>query len=324
MKKKNNIVPFPNLRERLLEKGWEALQAKQYKTALHFFSEANELKNDPGVELSIVVCLFELGEWEEAKDRCRRLLEKKKDDMQLLQMYLSILIQLQQYDEMETMIRQAVSNRLLAPATRDHLLQLLQFIEKMRHRSQPAFDDKDIRRLLESKRLDDQLQAIHQLEHEAIAPFLPMIQSYLLKEDNHPMAKTMLLRLLTVQRVNEPMAICKFGQTITVIPAHLDEAAKTEFATSVLKLLDRTLTDDNPSLYEIASHLWYRYVYALYPFSPLPACVERWAAALHISACELQGIEEQNEEIAERYGVTVSEIAPLCKKLYEIEKISFI
>lgn len=79
MKKKNNIVPFPNLRERLLEKGWEALQAKQYKTALHFFSEANELKNDPGVELSIVVCLFELGEWEEAKDRCRRLLEKKKD-----------------------------------------------------------------------------------------------------------------------------------------------------------------------------------------------------------------------------------------------------
>lgn len=322
--KKNNIVRFPHLHARLLEKGWEALQEKQYETALQFFLEASELKSDSELEMCIVVCFVEIGEWQEAKVRCQQLLEKKKDDVQLLQMYLSILLQLQQYEEMETIIRNALAHRFFSPATRDHLLQLLQFSEKMQHRLPRAVDDQPIRQLLESPRLDDQLQAIQQLENEPVVSYLPFIQAYLWNEANHPMAKTMVVRLLTAQRVNEQVTIRKFGQTMTVIPAELDEFATTAFAINVLQQLERTMANDNPSLYEVASHLWHRYIYALYPFPPLPSLVEHWAAALHICACHSQGIEEKTETTAKCYGVSEDDVMPLCKKLYEIEKISFI
>ncbi|GGJ70936.1 TPR repeat-containing protein YsoA [Anoxybacillus voinovskiensis] len=322
--KKNNIVRFPHLHARLLEKGWEALQEKQYETALQFFLEASELKSDSELEMCIVVCFVEIGEWKEAKARCQQLLEKKKEDVQLLQMYVSILLQLQQYEEMETVIRDALAHRFFSPATRDHLLQLLQFSEKMQHRLPRAVDDQPIRQLLESPRLDDQLQAIQQLENEQVVSYLPLIQAYLWNEANHPMAKTMVVRLLTAQRVNEQVTIRKFGQTMTVIPAELDELATTAFAINVLQQLERTMANDNPSLYEVASHLWHRYIYALYPFPPLPSLVEHWAAALHICACHSQGIEEKTETIAKRYGVGEDDVMPLCKKLYEIEEISFI
>lgn len=322
--KKNNVVHFPHLHARLLEKGWEALKEKQYETALSFFLEASELKSDPELEMCIVVCLVEIGEWQEAKARCQQLLEKKKNDVQLLQMYVSILLQLQQYEEMESVIRDALSHRFFSPATRDHMLQLLQFSEKMQHRLPRAVDDQPIRELLESPRLEDQLQAVQLLENESVGAYLSAIQAYLWNDANHPMVKTMVVRLLTAQRVNEQVTIRKFGQTMAVVPVELDEYATTEFATNVLQQLERTIANDNPSLYEVASHLWHRYIYALYPFLPLPSRVEHWAAALHICACHSQGIEEKTETITKCYGVTEDDVMPLCKKLYEIEEISFI
>lgn len=324
--KKNNIIPFPNLRERLLEKGLEALQEKQYEKALRFFYEADELKpNGPEIELSVVVCLFDLGEWEEAKKRCQRLLQEQKEyDIQILQIYLSILIHLQQYAEAEAIIQTFLQKRHLSPSIREHFVQLLQFSQKMSQRPLPAFDDQKIRRLLESNNVADQLQAIKQLEHEPIIPFLPLVKQYLANVDNHPTVKTMLLRLLTAQQINEPITVCKFGNTMTVIPAELDESTETAFAANVLKQLERILANDNPSLCETASHIWLRYVYVLYPFNPFPVCCEKWTAALHVASCRLQGLKVQNEEIVERYGVSVKEVEPLCKKLYEIEKISFI
>lgn len=327
MKKKNrNIIPFPNLRERLLEKGLDALQAKQYEKALRFFDEANELKpNDPEVELSIVVCLFELGEWEEAKRRCQRLLyEQKGDDVQLLQIYLSILIQLQQYAEVEATIQEALQKRPLSPTVREHFVQLLQFSQRMSQRLHPFLDDKEIRRLLESDHVADQLKAIKHLENDTIVPFLPIVKQYLINESNHPMAKTMMLRLLTVKNINEAVTVSKFGKTMTVIPAQLDESAETGFAINVLKQLEHTLANDSPSLYETASHIWLRYVYMLYPFLPIPTCSEIWEAALYVVACQLQGIEGRNDEIIERYGVKREEVDFCCKKLYEIEEISFV
>ncbi|WP_027409499.1 tetratricopeptide repeat protein [Anoxybacteroides tepidamans] len=324
----DNIIPFPNLRQRLLERGLEALQVKQYKKALHFFYEAEKLEpNDPEVELSMIICLFELGEWEEAKERCCRLLEEQKvDDTELLPIYLSILIQLKQYKQAEAMIYKALQNRHLSPSLRDHFIQLLQLVGKMNTPlSSTSYYNEEIRQLLKSERLTDQMKAIKQLEEkEEIEALLPILKQYLNEENNHPMAKTMVLRLLTEKKVREAITITKFGETMTVVPAQLDESIETKFAAGVLERLERDLANDNPSLYEMASEIWLRYVYILYPFSAAFSSCEAWAAALHLTACHLQGSAEPLEGIAERYGASVEEVETLYKKLYEIEEISCI
>ncbi|KXG11510.1 tetratricopeptide repeat protein [Anoxybacillus rupiensis] len=321
-----NIIPFPNLRKRLLEKGLEALKEEKYQDALYFLTEAQKLgTKESEVELSIILCLFEMGEWEEAKQRCQHLLWKKQEvtDIELLQLYLSILIHLEQYAEADEMLETALQDKKLHPHEREQLLQLLRFSRKMRS-SFSASSNEEIEQLLQSKRIEDQLKAIQRLENEHIVPLLPMLKQYLANEDNHPMAKTMLLRLLTAKKVSEELVIHKFGKIMTIIPEQLNEAIETQFATDILQKLERTLGSDSPSLYETASHIWMRYIYTLYPFAPLPVSEETWIAALHLSACRLQGIEMTITEIAERYHVCEQEVTQLCEKLYEIEEISFI
>jgi tetratricopeptide (TPR) repeat protein len=175
-KRQGKIIRFPKVRERLLEKGLEALQAKQYKEALRFFYEADEIEpNDPEVELSIIVCLFELGEWEEAKERCQHMLQKGGgDDIQILQIYLSILIHLQQYIEVEATIQTALQERRLPPSIREHFIRLLHFSQKMSERPLPLSAHEDIRLLTESENVADHMKVIKHLEHEDITPVLPI------------------------------------------------------------------------------------------------------------------------------------------------------
>jgi tetratricopeptide (TPR) repeat protein len=321
-----NIIPFPNLRKRLLEKGLEALQAKQCEKALRFFYEAEQLEPlAPEIELSVVICLFETGNWEEAKERCQRLLEQQAiDDAELFPIYVAILIQLQQYEQAEAIIEKALQRRYLPLTIREHFMQLLQFSRKMNASSSSAFYNEEIRQWLESEQAADQLKAIQQLQKGDRYLTLSLLKPYLKKESSHPMVKTMALRLLTKHRIEEPIEIVKFKTSMTVVPAELDEAAETKFAADVLQVLERELGNDNPSLQEMAAHIWLRYVYMLYPFSPEPPSREAWAAALHVTVCRLHAIEAAECEIAERYGARVQEVEELCKKLHEIEEISFI
>jgi tetratricopeptide (TPR) repeat protein len=324
-KKKGKIIRFPKVRERLIEKGLEALQAKQYKEALRFFYEADEIEpNDPEVELSIIVCLFELGEWEEAKERCQHMLQEGRgDDIQLLQIYLSILIHLQQYRQVEATIRVALQERRLPPAIREHFIRLLHFSQKMSEQPLPLSEHEDIHLLTESENVADHMKVIKQLEHEDITPVLPILKQYLVNEKNNPMTKTMILRLLTLKKVSDFVTIKKFGDTMTVAPASLDEQAQTKFAADVLHLLERNIANKNPSLYEVAADIWLRYTYVLYPFLPNNMSCEQWAAAAHITACQFQGGRVNREEIEYLYDVRMEEIDHLCRKLHEIGKISY-
>lgn len=325
-KNKGNIIQFPKLRERLLERGIEALQAKQYREALRFFYEADDIEpNDPEVELSIVVCLFELGELEEAKQRCQLMLQDGRgDDIQLLQIYLSILIHLQQYEQVEETVQAALQKRALPSSVREHFTRLLHLSQKMSEHPLPFSDNEDIRLLTESENAADHMKVIEQLENKDITPILPVLTQYLTDESYNPITKTMILRLLTLKQVRDTVTIKKFGDTMTVIPAMLDESIETHFAADVLQLLEHHLASENPSLYEIAAHIWLRYVYILYPFSPTQTSCKQWAAAVHTVACQFQGVSIPIEEIAQLYHVSLEDIKPLCKKLYEIEEISYL
>ena len=90
MERKNEkIILFPYAKERLVEEGIKALQAKRYHEALHFFHEAERLGEDSfHVKLSIVVCFCELGEFSEAERRCQMLLQENAEDVNLLQIYI--------------------------------------------------------------------------------------------------------------------------------------------------------------------------------------------------------------------------------------------
>ncbi|BDG46269.1 MULTISPECIES: tetratricopeptide repeat protein [Parageobacillus] len=325
MERKNEkIILFPRTKERLVEEGIKALQAKRYHEALRFFHEAEQLgEHSFHVKLSIVVCFCELGEFSEAEHRCRMLLRENGEDVELLQMYLSILMQLRRYEQAETVIRQALRRHSLPSAVREHLLRLLHFSRQMNERRLPSAEQDSVQQLLSSSDITEHMKVIKRLENEDITPVLFILKQYLLNKANNPITKTMVLRLLTSKNVSDVVTVEKFGKTMEVIPAKLNERSQTTFALNVLRQLENKLASKNPSLYEVAVDIWLRYTYILYPFLPDPASLDEWVAALHLAACQFQGMRTTSEKIAHMYHVQARDIDFLCKKLYEAEKISY-
>lgn len=325
MERKNDkIILFPHTKERLVEEGIKALQAKRYQEALRFFYKAEQLgEHRFHVKLSIVVCFCELGEFSEAERRCRMLLQENEEDAEILQMYLSILMQLRRYEQAETVIRQALHRRSLPAAVREHLLRLLHFSRQMAERRLPSAEQDGVQQLLSSSDITEHMRVIKQLENEDITPILFILKQYLLDKENNPITKTMVLRLLTLKNVSDVVTVEKFGQTMDVIPAKLNERSQTTFALNVLQQLENKLASKNPSLYEVAVDIWLRYTYMLYPFSPAPALLDEWMAALHLAACQFQGMPATAEKIARMYHVQAQDIDFLCQKLCEAEEISY-
>ncbi|KYD15235.1 hypothetical protein B4119_3010 [Parageobacillus caldoxylosilyticus] len=322
--KNGKVILFPRVKERLVEEGLEALQAKRYEEALYFFSEAEQLgERRFSVQLSIAVCHYELGNFHEAERRLRVLLQENEGNMDLLQMYLSILMQTHRYEQAETVIRDALRHHPLPASLRENLLNLFRFVQKMNKRPLPPAEQAKVQRLLESSDITEHMHVIRQLEKEDIVPVLPQLKQYLVNETNSPIVKTMLLRLLTLKKIDDVVIVEKFGKRIEVTPALLNEQAETAFAAELLERLEHCLASENPGLYDVAAEIWLRYTYVLYPFSPEPAASKAWMAALHFVACQFQGVPAAMEKIAARYGVSGEEIAPLCDKLCEIENFSY-
>ncbi|MEW5320855.1 tetratricopeptide repeat protein [Geobacillus thermoleovorans] len=322
--KKGKIIMFPQTKERLMEEAFAALEAKRYKEAFRFLCAAEQLGDDSfPIQLGLAVCCCELGEYDEAERRLAALLDEQPNNSDLLQMYLAVLLQTNRYSKAEKVIRDALRRPSLSVSLREQLRQLLRFSEKMNARTLPPAEWKRVRRLLESGDIAEQLQLIKQLEKEDIEPVLPLLKQYLRAPEKSPMAKTMLLRLLTGKRVNETVTVEKFGRCMEVVPSALDEQTETEFASSLLDLLEQQLAAESPSLYETAADIWLRYAYVLYPFPPEPADAAAWLAALHWMASRFQGLDVDADTLAVRYGVEASEMVGLCKKLNEIERLSF-
>jgi tetratricopeptide (TPR) repeat protein len=328
-KDKGKIIRFPRLKERLLEKGLEELQAKRYKEALHLLQEAYGMdSSDSEVELGIVICLFELGEIAQAKERCQKMLQEGKGDyFEILQVYLSILIHLQHYGEVVTTINAVLEESDLSSQLRQNLMNLLHFSEKMSQQMPiPPKRNEEIkelvRPLIESNEIVKHMAVIKQLEKEDIIPVLPVLKQVLADEKSSPLTKTMILRLLISKRIADRIIIKKFGNTLTIIPTELDENIQSRFAKEVLGIVEEHIYTYNPSLYDIAESIWLRYLYVLYPFIPEKYTRKEWAAALHVIACRYQGMEINKTEIEHLYGIDYEEISVPCKLLWEIEEIS--
>src|SRR4051812_12493282 len=98
------VVAFPNLGERLIVKGMDELGSRNFRKAATLFSQAREFDPDNDeVCMGLVVSLVELEYYEEAKALCQEMLNKGIGDyFQLINIYLMVLLQLGEHQEMVT------------------------------------------------------------------------------------------------------------------------------------------------------------------------------------------------------------------------------
>jgi tetratricopeptide (TPR) repeat protein len=324
-KKIGNVIFIPGLEQRLKDKGLESLQMKKYNEAITLLEEAKELNPEDGeILIGLVLAYFEASSYKKAKTLTNEMLLKGIGDyFQIVDLHLSILIQLHEYEEIVTTLEVLLEEKEFPPDKHSHFLTLLQFSKRMAENNKPDEDlPHSTLNLLSLHNLNEQMAVISNLADRNIRPYIAEIQDYLCSNEGHPFLKTILLTLLKDQEFDKEIRVRKFDLELKVAPAQLPEIQLQPKMKEIKKRLADILENNNPVLFDNIIGLVERIFFISFPFELQPESVNAWAAAFHLLGQDYFGIEPEIDEISNDYQVPREKIELAMTKIREVEEIS--
>ncbi|WP_047981681.1 tetratricopeptide repeat protein [Ornithinibacillus contaminans] len=267
-----NVVLFPKWEMSLKDESLKALQDKRYEEALEKL-EALLHYNVSNHEIIIgkLMCLMELGRYQEAEDTCAEIIRNKEDVhyYHYLHMYLTILFQTNKYRLLMELIEEELESDELPLVLREQFHQLYDMSEKM---------DFDIAEEKSSKYTDDLMDAVAEANHNKQWQLLVQLRtmkkepdkqaiSLLKKHDVHPVIKTAIFLWLQETNYSNLVDVHKLGKQLHINPAEIVEIKKHPTYLTILQYLSG-LEQENPTLYQFLEQLLYRYFYIHYPILP--------------------------------------------------------
>ncbi|MFS0775764.1 tetratricopeptide repeat protein [Neobacillus sp. 3P2-tot-E-2] len=331
-KRKDNIIFLPGLEKRLTDKGLESLQNKRYKEAITLLEEA--MVHDPensDILIGLVLAYFEAGAYIKAKDLANEMLLKGIGEyFHMVDLYLTILIQLHEYQEIVSTIEALFDEKEIPPDRHDHFLTILQFSKRMADNSQqePMEEVKEETHLKELKlsslkNLNEQMLAISSLAEKNIRPYMDEIKEYLNSDPGHPFLKTMLLTLLKEQEYDKKIVVKKFSEDLSVVPTELPDIQTQPRMKVIENILEAKLENSDPVLFENMKGMVERIFFISYPFELKPEAVSAWAAAFHLLVLDYLGGEPDVDDISDEYEISTEKIEQALAKIRELEEISY-
>lgn len=311
IRKMNNVLIFPGTYERLLQKGTTAFQKSDYEEAVAAYEQAYIIDREATEFLGeFALALYETKRFSLAKEVAYRLLHSGiANYFDSMELYLTILIQLQEYEEVDKTIQTLLDEEIIPEEAEPRFLYLRELAGRLSRRygelnpsPSPPFTIEQFSNWSPSR----QQLALASLE----GTDLTMIKSTLLNivEDVTvtPLVKTFALTLLQQSKVKEEVYIQKFGQRGFFIPNHLPLPGMDEQTLEILVLIENKYEQD-PSRLQFVKGLIRRYVLTMFPF--------RWE-------------EYRSEEIVEAYDQYIHhlftdeplEYTPLINMILEIEQ----
>ncbi|SDM24426.1 tetratricopeptide repeat protein [Bacillus sp. OK048] len=333
-KRKDNLIFLPGLEKRLTDRGLESLQNKRYQEAITLLEEARE--HDPensDILIGLVLAYFESGAYHKAKNRANDMLLKGIGDyFHMVDLYLTILIQLHEYHEIVTTIEALFDEKEIPPDRHDHFLTILQFSRRMAdhdgQQQDPSEQSQENRKiedlnLLSLSNLNEQMFVISSLAEKNIRPHMDEIKEFLQAESGHPFLKTMLLSLLKEQEYDKEIILEKFDMKLTVIPTELPDIQSQPKMKQIENLLEKRLESSDPVLFENMKGMLERIFYISYPFELDPQDVSAWAGAFHFLVLEYLGVDSDISDISDEYEISPKKTEQALATLRELEEISY-
>jgi tetratricopeptide (TPR) repeat protein len=328
-KRDDNVILFPGLISRLVERGMSALKEKRYYDALSCFTQTVELEPQHAqARYGLVITSIELNRLPQAKEHCRSMLDEGIGDYyEILQVYISILVQLGDYEEVAFMLEGVMEDNKFPPDKAESFYQLLQFARQMTGESQEIEEDIEEPELtrpgpelieqLEEGSMDQQLGAIQQLSRYDLQVVKDAFRSFLLAEQNNPVLKSYVLQLLKELGCEETFTVHKFGESYSVHIASLEKVFHEQFGKAVLERLEKELDQVDPTMLDMVRQMWWHFLFAVYPKSPEPVDADVWACALHRTGQRL--LSEPDDELFEQYEVEAQNVKEAEKLLQKME-----
>lgn len=331
-KRQKKIVLFPGVVDKLVGKGMEALKEKQFVTALSYFTQALQIEpNHPQGRFGVALSLIEQSRLEEAKDVTKNMLNEDIGNFyDVLQVHISLLVQLGQYDEVVTILEGIMSEERLPANMAESFYHLLHFSRQMvedgttleiadEHQEPPE----ELLQMLNEESIEKQWLAIQMLGKMANRVFFEAVKDCLKNKKFDPVLKSIILQFLKEKNIAETIEIHKFGKVVKLHTTELESVFHEKFGKNTLAVVAEQLENHNPSLFEMASQMWWHYLFVIYPIVPKPLNPNLWAAAIHKTAAEMTGLEEDDLQLAKLYQVNLEQLLECSQRMMKIEQEAF-
>lgn len=327
--KKNNIFFFPNLDKRLLEKGLDAIQQKKYKEAVPLLEEALTINPaNSETKIGLVLAYFELGLLQKAKEIAKEMLADGSGEyIEVLDLYIMILVQLHEYQEIVTTIEVLLEDHQIPANRMEHFSKMLEFSRKMVLSDRIEVEIKEERdvqplHLQSIQDPNEQMLLIANLSEQNIRSYIEEVKVFLQSQESNPFLKTMLLNILKEQEYNQEISIQKFDRIINVIPSELEDIQNQIQQADIIEILIDKVESNDPVLFENIRMLVDRQSFLLYPFPLENYSVDTWAAAYHSIVTEYFG-QEESAIISSLYEIKLEDLQQAKQFISRLEEISY-
>ncbi|TMW71625.1 tetratricopeptide repeat protein [Alteribacter natronophilus] len=332
----DNVIMFPGLVARLVEKGMSALKEKKHVDALRYFQQSTELEPaHPQARYGLVITNIELNRLDDAKKHCESMLKEGIGQYyEVLQVYVSLLVQLGDYGEVVTILETVIAEEKLPPDMAESFYQLLEFSRQMTSdadsqapaEEEPADQFSTPEEWIETLERGDpnqQLGALKKLSQVNTSKVVEAYRSFLKEESNDPVLKSYVLQMMKDMNIQGSFEVHKFGDTYHIQISELEDVFHERFGNEVVRIVEERLGQESPGLVEMVMQVWWHYLFAVYPKSPVPLDARVWAAALHYLGTELlsesDGEMMKAEETASMYSAAPEEVKAAAAHIRRIE-----
>lgn len=262
---RNRIVPFPQLKERLLAKLELATSEHRYHDIIKLTNELSQHGfTNKHVYASKINALIALKMWIEAEEFCEYVMEQSEEYEQIfMNYYLFILHEAHQFVDLIETYELSMTKGIISKKD-DVLIELYEsakYLLESENRQQKRYLDRAVNEQnhLRQKQI---LTTLKIKGYKNLMSFYPL----LVNVNVHPIVKTELLIWAKDLNLNDKVELEKFGQRMTIELNQLDNIENQTSFQLVLNELD-DFYQQNPAQYEGLKKLFIHYCFVIYPFA---------------------------------------------------------
>ena len=269
LKRVGNVIVFPTTVNRLLAEGMTFLKEEKYEDARDSLYQVLTYEPEHAAALGgYAYCLYELGEFEEALEVCEELLKIGPIHyLETMELYISILMQVREFEEAEKMIELLIEEKVLPEERLEQFQQLRDLNERIAANASVEKVDASLYEI-------DTFLALRPSEQEQLILDLPTTSYQALKKRllaiiEHPesdlLTKTYILYMLYQEKIEAEVNVQKFNYTGTFNVNDLPDPMNNARIRKITAIMEEELAKD-PTRLELVKELFERHIYLLYPF----------------------------------------------------------
>ena len=272
LRKKENIIVFPGTFERLVSNGIECVKNKQFEKAVEAFDQAILYEPDyPEFLGPYAVALYEIKAFDRAKEIAAQLLHSGTTSyIDAMELYLTISIQLQEYEEVEMTIDTLMEEGIIPSG----LISKFNYLRELNSRLSSRYPVAESNHVETLFTFDDflkmdiytQQHTLASLEGTDLRGMIPVLEDIVESVNLSPLIITFGITLLQQAGYTKEVTIQKFGEEQVIIPEQMTLPGQDPFTTKVLSLIEDIYLQD-PSRFEMAKNLVEKFSITAFPFT---------------------------------------------------------